>query len=124
MMLRVMVLLLVGVVSITAHPGFYLPPVPVIRHQLVPIGTIVKTYPTLVSSSRQLLFQQRFGRKLNCTSTTTTTTSTTTSNSLVPEPTESAVMKDDAVLKPTTEEQPTTTSVGNYRITSIETARN
>lgn len=109
---------MVGVVSITAHPGFYLPPVPVIRHQLVPIGTIVKTYPTLVSSSRQLLFQQRFGRKLNCTSTTPTTT-TTTSNSLVPEPTESAVMKDDAVLKPTTEEQPTTTSVYMEETTDV-----
>lgn len=38
------------------------PNVPIIHHQLVPIGTISKTYP----ASRPLLLQQRFGRKVSC----------------------------------------------------------
>lgn len=104
-------LLFVGVVSIMAYPGLYLPPpnvlvapkVPIIRHQLVPIGTILKTYPTIVSSSRHVLFQQRFGRKLNCNTTESTTTTTTMAPT-----TEAAAV--NSVLIPTTEELPTTTS--------------
>lgn len=72
--------LMVGVV-------FCLPNVPIIRHQIVPIGTISKTYPTIISSSRQLLFQQRFSRKLSCNTTTKMEELPTTATSVFEEKT-------------------------------------